>query len=164
MPPAGVQCERDAPHEGTHLERGAILTNELAGRWEREPHVQAAKTYAQLREGNWYVDDSRVSVHSVIADWQRGHVPEQIRESFPILSLPAIYGTIAYYLEHQAEFDAFFAESAAIAERQRVEEQQADAAFSADMRARMAEWRAAHPAPNASHDSADSMDNEGAQR
>jgi uncharacterized protein (DUF433 family) len=112
--------------------------------------MQAAKTYAQLREGNWYVDDSRVSVHSVIADWRRGHTPEQVQQSFPTLSLPAIYGTIAYYLEHQAEFDSFFQEDAAIAACQRAEARPEDDEFSADMRAWMVAWRATHPAPDPS--------------
>jgi uncharacterized protein (DUF433 family) len=100
--------------------------------------MQAAKTCAQFRNGNWYVEETRVSVHSVIADWRRGHSPEQVRESFPSLSLPAIYGTIACYLEHQDEFDAFFADEEMLADEARAEAEQSDPGFLAEMRASMA--------------------------
>lgn len=38
-----------------------------------------------------------------MCSFERGNSPEAIQESFPLLRLAQIYGTIAFYLDHQAE-------------------------------------------------------------
>jgi uncharacterized protein (DUF433 family) len=91
--------------------------------------MQVMEKYVRLRDGNWYVGDSRVSVYSVIAAWRRHGAPERIQQSYPSLPLVAIYATIAYYLEHQAELDAFFDEIRAQTARRRAEAEAADPAF-----------------------------------
>ena len=69
-----------------------------------------ATEYVQHRDGNIYVGPSRVTIDSVVINWQAGMTPEQIQASFPSLSLAYVYGTIAYYLEHQDEIDAWIRE------------------------------------------------------
>ena len=40
----------------------------------------------------------------------RGDTPEEIVSGFPVLTLAKVYRLYAYYLEHQAEVDAWYAE------------------------------------------------------
>jgi hypothetical protein len=83
--------------------------------------MQNAEKYVQYRDNNWYVGSSRVEVYSVISAWQQGYSPEEIRNGFPHLELAQIYGTILYYLEHQAKLNEFFAQVDAGAATQRTE-------------------------------------------
>lgn len=66
-------------------------------------------TYVDYRDDNLYVGKTRATVETVIVSWQQGQSPEQIQEDFPTVSLARVYGTIAYYLSHKDEVDAFFA-------------------------------------------------------
>jgi uncharacterized protein (DUF433 family) len=61
-------------------------------------------------EGELYIGDSRVLLRTLVAARARGQAPEDLQQSFPSLSLAQIHGAIVYYLEHQAELDARFAE------------------------------------------------------
>jgi hypothetical protein len=66
------------------------------------------------------VAGTRISLDSVVCAFNRGDSPERILERYPMLDKPArVYGAIAFYLDHQAEVDAYlerskreFAESA----------------------------------------------------
>jgi uncharacterized protein (DUF433 family) len=117
--------------------------------------------YVQRREGDWYVGASRVRLYSVIAAWKQELSPEDIQAGFPHLALVEVYGSITYYLAHQAELDASFHETKALAEEQRATAEAANPAFYADMRARIAcvrpavvaEMRAAGMLTNARDDS-----------
>jgi uncharacterized protein (DUF433 family) len=53
---------------------------------------------------------SRVTLDSLVNAFHDGATPEQIQDSFPTLSLGAIYGAIAYYLDHREEVDAYLRE------------------------------------------------------
>lgn len=101
-------------------------------------------SYVQQREGEFFVGNSQVTLHSIIANWQRGMGPERIQESFPTVPLVAIYGAITYYLEHQEELDAHFRETDELltAHQANVEAQHPE--FFAEMRARLAKYRAQH--------------------
>lgn len=66
--------------------------------------------YVAERDGCLYVSGSRVSLDSVVVEFQRGASPEAIVEAFPTLGRAQVYGAIAYYLEHQATVDAYLAE------------------------------------------------------
>ncbi len=57
--------------------------------------------------GVFRVGGTRVMLDSVVAAFQQGHSPETIRQQFPGLSLEMVYGSIAYYLAHAAEVDAY---------------------------------------------------------
>ncbi|HEX6776814.1 MAG TPA: DUF433 domain-containing protein, partial [Ktedonobacterales bacterium] len=89
--------------------------------------------------GNYYVRSSRVSLKSIAADWNEGLSAEAIREDFPSLKLVEVYGAITYYLEHQAEMDAFFKKIDVEYAARRAAEQAANPEWHARMRQRMAE-------------------------
>jgi len=97
--------------------------------------------HVQARDGNLYVGSSRVTLDSVIIPWQMKRTPEEIHADFPTVPLADIYGSIAYYLAHQAEVDAWLREGEELYERLRVEQQAADPAFYARMREHMAAAR-----------------------
>jgi hypothetical protein len=67
--------------------------------------------YVQFRDNNLYVGPTRVTVASVIVSWQQGQTPEEIHDDFPTVPVAYVYGTIAYYLSHKAEVDAYFEET-----------------------------------------------------
>jgi uncharacterized protein (DUF433 family) len=98
--------------------------------------------YIQLRDGNLYVGPSRVTIDVVVARWREGRTPEQIHESFPTVPLAHIYGAIAYYLEHQAEIDAWIRETDEMDAARQAAEEAANPEFFTRRRQRFAELRA----------------------
>ena len=70
-----------------------------------------------------YMANTRIPIDTVIARWQQGYNPEQIHEGFPTLRTADIYAAISYYLEHQAELDAYLRTREAQADRQREEDE-----------------------------------------
>ena len=66
--------------------------------------------YLEQRNGGLYIAGSRVSLDSVVINFQEGATPEQIVESFPTLKLANVYGAIAYYLEHEEMVKEYIAE------------------------------------------------------
>ena len=50
---------------------------------------------------------SRVTLDSVVHEFQRGATAEQIQEDFPSLKLQQIYGAIAYYLDNTRSVEAY---------------------------------------------------------
>ena len=82
------------------------------------------RLYVQQRDGGYWVDETRVSLDSVVVAFLQGLSPETIAgECFPVLTLEQTYGAIAYYLAHRQEIDAYL--------------KQADAAFAASGRRRI---------------------------
>jgi uncharacterized protein (DUF433 family) len=63
------------------------------------------------------VGGTRLTLDTIITAYQLGDTPEVIAESFPPLELSDVYATIAYYLRHRQELDAYL-------ERRRREAQQ----------------------------------------
>src|SRR5437870_12127421 len=53
---------------------------------------------------------TRVSLDSVVYAFLDGDSPEDIAQSFPLLTLEQVYGAIAYYLSHREEVDAHLRE------------------------------------------------------
>jgi len=53
------------------------------------------------------IGDTRVSLDSVIIAFNQGSAPEQILYDYDSLSLPEIYATISYYLQHREEVDSY---------------------------------------------------------
>ena len=60
----------------------------------------------KLEEDAYQLTGSRISLHSIVYDWNNNLSPEQIVENFPTLTLEQVYGAIAYYLGHREEVDA----------------------------------------------------------
>jgi uncharacterized protein (DUF433 family) len=69
--------------------------------------------YIEQREGGYWVRGTRISLDSIVQAFKRGAAPETIRRSFPLLSLEEVYGAITFYLQHEAEINAFLQRSAA---------------------------------------------------
>jgi uncharacterized protein (DUF433 family) len=66
--------------------------------------------YVEIRNGNYYVAGSRVSLASIIHEYRDGAAAETIRQNFPTLSLEQIHGAIAFYLGHPQETEAYLLE------------------------------------------------------
>jgi uncharacterized protein (DUF433 family) len=76
------------------------------------------------------VGRSRLSLETVIHDFQEGASPEAIVQHYPTLSLSDVYGVVAYYLRHRDEVERYLAQREQLARevQQRVEAQQPDLA------------------------------------
>jgi uncharacterized protein (DUF433 family) len=98
--------------------------------------------YVELRHNNLYLRGTRVQFESIILYWKQGYPPEHLHEAFPSVRTAAVYGAIAFYLDHQAEMDNFLAESHAEWERQRAAAEAADPERYPELRRRFAEARA----------------------
>lgn len=66
-----------------------------------------AKDYIELREDNYYVAGTRVSLDSIVHAFRRGESPETICQNFDVLQLDEVYGAITYYLANQSAVDAY---------------------------------------------------------
>lgn len=73
--------------------------------------------YIEKHDRAWRIRDTRVSLDSVIYQFQQGRSPEAIQDAFPTLSLSQVYGAIAYYLDHRIELDSYLAHSGADEDR-----------------------------------------------
>lgn len=98
--------------------------------------------YVEARDDNLYIGQSRVTLQTLIEAWQSGRTPEQLQDSFPSLSLVAIYGAITHYLEHKDEADAFFRETDQLDARRQNADEVSHAEFYADMHERFEQARA----------------------
>ncbi len=58
-------------------------------------------------QGTIRIKGSRVSLDSIIHHFKLGATAEQIVQSFPSLSLGDVYSSIAYYLTHRREIEAY---------------------------------------------------------
>jgi uncharacterized protein (DUF433 family) len=66
-----------------------------------------SEPYIEQRDGGYWIENTRVSLDSVVYRWLEGLSPESIAECFPVLTLEQVYGAITYYLSHRAEIDAY---------------------------------------------------------
>lgn len=57
--------------------------------------------------GTIRIGDTRVTFDSVVTAFWQGATPEEIMLRFDVLTLPQIYETISYYLNHREEADAY---------------------------------------------------------
>ena len=63
--------------------------------------------YITMRDGGYWIGESRVALDSVVYRFLEGLSPESIAESFPVLTLEQVYGAITYYLAYRAMIDAY---------------------------------------------------------
>lgn len=105
--------------------------------------MSAVASYVQLRDGDSFVGSSRVTLRSVVEGWKRGDTPEHIQQSYPSLSLVAVFGAMTFYLEHRGEVEANFRELDALRVTNQAAEEAKHPEFYAEMRRRIAEHRAA---------------------
>lgn len=71
--------------------------------------------------GTIRIANTRVTLDVVIGAFQQERTPEQIRESFPTLTLAEIYAVITYYLNNTSEVDAYLRQQREEAARLRAE-------------------------------------------
>ena len=69
--------------------------------------------YIEKLDQVYRIKGTRVALDSIIYKFQQGRSPEAIQDAFPALSLSQVYAAIAYYLDHQAELDAYLAHNEA---------------------------------------------------
>lgn len=60
--------------------------------------------------GSIRVADSRVSLDTIVYEYQLGATPEQIVDSYPSLNLADVHVVIAYYLTHRDEVERYISE------------------------------------------------------
>lgn len=58
-------------------------------------------------EGVIRIGQSRVTLQTVVADFNRGASPEEIVHHYPVLNLSQVYLVIGYYLENRQEVDEY---------------------------------------------------------
>jgi hypothetical protein len=77
--------------------------------------MKEEKTYVRVDEAGVYrVGQARVLLDSVIAGFHQGCSPETIKQQYPALTLEEVYGSLAYYLAHTAQVDAYLRRQNAI--------------------------------------------------
>lgn len=64
-------------------------------------------------EGIARIGPTRITLDAVIHAYREGQSPEEIVSDFDTLSLADVHATIAYYLRHQSEVDAYLQEQEA---------------------------------------------------
>jgi uncharacterized protein (DUF433 family) len=64
----------------------------------------------QETDGTVRVGGTRVTLDVVIGAFARGATAEEIVQQYPTLELADVYATIAYYLNHQPDVDAYLAQ------------------------------------------------------
>ena len=78
------------------------------------------KLYVNADEhGAYRIGSTRVMLDSVVAGFHQGHSPETIRQQYPALTLEEVYGSIAYYLAHTEEVEAYLKRQDALWEQAR---------------------------------------------
>lgn len=63
--------------------------------------------------GRLRIDGTRMTVNQVVTLYHQGFTPEQIADSYELLSRREVYAVLAWYQDHQIEFDAELAAEAA---------------------------------------------------
>lgn len=75
----------------------------------------------QWEDGSIRVEGTRLLLAMIVSGFQRGDTPDEINDSFPSASVTQIKAVIDWYLDNQAEADAYLAEYYADGERLRIE-------------------------------------------
>jgi uncharacterized protein (DUF433 family) len=88
--------------------------------------------------GTCRVARTRVTLESILSLFRRGDTAQEIHQAFPTVPLSEIYATIAYYLKHKEEVDAYLKEAEEIEERVR---RQIDSQFPEELREKIAAAR-----------------------
>jgi uncharacterized protein (DUF433 family) len=71
---------------------------------------QVSVPLAVDKHGVIRVGGTRVTLDTVVAAFREGATAEEIVQQYPSLQLADVYWVIGYFLQHQAEVDAYLAE------------------------------------------------------
>jgi uncharacterized protein (DUF433 family) len=61
----------------------------------------------KLKNGAYRIAGTRISLDSIVYAYKRGELPEQIVQSFPLLTLEQVHGAIAFYLSNSEMIDEY---------------------------------------------------------
>lgn len=67
------------------------------------------------------VENTRVTLDSVVLAYCEGASPEEIAERFPAITLTAVYAAITFYLQNRTEVDAYLKRREAETQRGRMQ-------------------------------------------
>ena len=87
------------------------------------------KAYVEWRDEGYWIANSRVSLDTIVYAFLDGQSPESIAQSLPALTLEQIYGSIAFYLAHQPEVEAYLERAKADFETKRKAARKSDPVF-----------------------------------
>ncbi|WP_404784184.1 DUF433 domain-containing protein [Altericista sp. CCNU0014] len=71
------------------------------------------KQYIKQHDRGYWIEDTRISLDSVVYSFLNGESPESIAQNFPLLSLEQVYGAIAFYLANREMVDVYLQEGEA---------------------------------------------------
>lgn len=69
--------------------------------------IVTEKQYIEEREGCYRIAGKRVSLDSIVYAFLAGQSPESIVQSFPVLTLEYVYGSITFYLANRTVIDDY---------------------------------------------------------
>ena len=76
---------------------------------------------AEDASGTIHVENTRVTLDSVVLAYREGASAEEIAERFPAITLSAVYAAIAFYLQNRTEIDTYLQRREAEAEQIRMQ-------------------------------------------
>ena len=88
-----------------------------------------SKDYVEQVGESYRVAGTRVSLDSIVYCFWNGDSPENIAQSFPLLTFEQVFGAIAYYLDHQDEIDEYIKQGEADYDAKREAARKADPMF-----------------------------------
>lgn len=88
-----------------------------------------SEQYIEQRDGGYWVAGTRVSLDSIVYAFWGGQTAEAIAQSFPVLTLEQVYGSIAFYLANRSKIDAYLEKARLDFEAMRQASRQADPMF-----------------------------------
>ena len=88
-----------------------------------------SKDYVEQRDDGYWIAGKRISLASVVYEFQHGAAPESILRSFPLLTLEEVYGAITFYLSNREGIDAYLRKRKAEFDEQRRQERETDPDF-----------------------------------
>ena len=68
------------------------------------------KSYIEQRSDGYWIEETRISLDSIVYAFLNGESPENIAQNFPLLSLEQVYGAITFYLANRETVDTYLAE------------------------------------------------------
>jgi len=88
-----------------------------------------SKDYVKQRDDGYWIAGKRISLASLVYEFQHGAAHESILRSFPLLTLEEVYGAITFYLSNRKEIDAYLRKREAEFDEQRRQERETDPDF-----------------------------------
>jgi uncharacterized protein (DUF433 family) len=88
-----------------------------------------SKPYVEQRDGGYWVVGTRVSLDSIVSAFLSGQTAESIAQSFSVLTLEQVYGSIAFYLANRSDIDAYLEKAEADCQAMRQASRKADPMF-----------------------------------